>query len=309
MFHPAASSHVLNAGDFAGAERRNSKSSPLQLTSALWQQATTRPLTPESRARSTSHSSFGISSWLNFALIVSDFPTSGRCKRRRGCRSLAHGDGRPSRSSLISIKPLGSDGASKEELINAAGVAVQGFFVACFDADSRAYAPNAADIESLQTQVYNDLAMRYGDIHNRLSLLLLAKGSADRVVGCIGLEAKRRSMFPASPEPLKLLASSGRRGPFAYMSNLAVLPEFRGLGIAKRLIAEAEQQVLSWMRLREVLLLVNEGNLAAITLYESLDYSFVFKDEWAVRAIAAQGGGGIKRVRATNLCFARTLSE
>lgn len=239
-----------------------------------------------------------------------------RCKRQRGSLCPTSLERRVSgsplhalrRREIISVKPLGNDGPSKKELMNAAAVAVQGFFVACFDAACRANTPDAADIKNLQTQVYDDLAIRYGASFNRGSLLLLAKNGADEVVGCIGLEATHTSSFPASPESLELLASSERRGPVAYMSNLAVLPEFRGLGIGKRLIAEAEQQVLSWMRLKEVLLLVNENNSAAKQLYENLNYTVIFKDEWAVRAIVVQGGG-ITRVRATNLCLARTLSK
>lgn len=56
-----------------------------------------------------------------------------------------------------------------------------------------------------------------------------------------------------------------------YISNLAVSPNFRRQGIAKRLLRGCEQTTLSW-GYREIYLHVLENNLPAQKLYEGCGY-------------------------------------
>mmetsp|Transcript_136254 Transcript_136254/g.435186 ORF Transcript_136254/g.435186 Transcript_136254/m.435186 type:complete len:130 (-) Transcript_136254:5-394(-) len=90
------------------------------------------------------------------------------------------------------------------------------------------------------------------------------------------------------------------------MSNLAVLASCRGRGVGRRLIWEAEEQVLARLRLREVALMVNAENDPARRLYESLGYSQTFEDRWAMRAVAS-AGGTVEKVRVHNLGYSRNL--
>ena len=55
------------------------------------------------------------------------------------------------------------------------------------------------------------------------------------------------------------------------LSNVVVLPAFRRRGIASRLVASAEDLARDW-EFDELLLLVNEENEAARTLYSRLGY-------------------------------------
>jgi ribosomal protein S18 acetylase RimI-like enzyme len=53
-----------------------------------------------------------------------------------------------------------------------------------------------------------------------------------------------------------------------WITTIGVLPEFRRLGIARRLISDCEQR----MRQPAVKLCVRRSNIAAISLYENLGY-------------------------------------
>jgi len=204
----------------------------------------------------------------------------------------------------ITILPLGYEGHSCEELLDVTRVAVQGFFVACYDASSRTCEPQPKAIEELTRQVYDDLALRYGP--GQRSFLLVAREACGTVVGCIGVEASHTLQLPVSSAAHLTPALTEPPRPVAYMSNLAVLASCRGRGVGRRLILEAEALVVSRLRLQEVALMVNAENFPARRLYESLGYSLTFEDAWAVRAIAS-GSGGIDKVRVQNLGYSHRL--
>lgn len=198
------------------------------------------------------------------------------------------------KGATVMVHPLGSfAGHSREELLEVADVAVQGFFVSCYDAETRPYAPDEDDIRLLEEQVYDDLALRYGPGGG--GVLLIARDDAGNITGCIGVERTACTELPVSVGTRLPYGIAGEpteeEHPVAYMSNLAVRAEQRGRGVARRLIAEAEQQVQLRMRLREVVLMVNERNEPAKRLYESLGYQPAFDDLWASRAMPVCGGG------------------
>jgi len=205
----------------------------------------------------------------------------------------------------ITVRPLGYAGHSRQELLDVAEVAVQGFFVACYDASARTFTPDDADLERLRCQVYEDLAGRYGPHESGRSFLLVARDTAQAVVGCIGVEAMPSGSIPVSPGTLDSHEWKRHR-PVAYMSNLAVLSSMRCGGIGRRLILDAEERVQSQLCLSEVVLMVNAANTPARTLYETLGYNVIFEDPWAVRAVCVCGGE-VERVRVLNVGYAHKL--
>jgi len=207
---------------------------------------------------------------------------------------------------VTTICPLGSGRHSRQELIDVADVAVQGFFVACYDAAARAFHLDAADLARLRWQVYDDLARRYAPGPGRGGVLLVARDASRAVVGCIGTEAMWSDGLPVSPETLDSHELRRRRRPVAYVSNLAVAPAARCAGIGRRLVLAAEERAQSSMRLSEVVSMVNAGNAPARRLFESLGYGTIFEDPWATRAVPA-AGGQVDRVRVLNIGYARCV--
>ncbi len=65
-----------------------------------------------------------------------------------------------------------------------------------------------------------------------------------------------------------LVTHDGRKG---WINRLAVLPEYRGRGYAKRLVAEAER-VLQAQGLTVIGALIEPGNEASLDLFKSLGY-------------------------------------
>jgi ribosomal protein S18 acetylase RimI-like enzyme len=62
-----------------------------------------------------------------------------------------------------------------------------------------------------------------------------------------------------------------RRGPYLYLSNLAVDASYRRMGVASQLLVASEQVASMW-RFRELYLHVMEDNQAARTLYLNAGY-------------------------------------
>lgn len=60
----------------------------------------------------------------------------------------------------------------------------------------------------------------------------------------------------------------------AYLTLLAVAPEFRGIGLAKKIIAEMEVYVLN-NGFKSIRLEVYKTNLGALSMYKSLGYEIV----------------------------------
>lgn len=87
-------------------------------------------------------------------------------------------------------------------------------------------------------------------------MIRLKAVSGDRMVGFIGGE----------PKPARKLG---------WITNLAVLPDYRRLGIAKTLLVECEK---AFKDMNAIRLSVRVSNIAAIQLYEGMGYRRV--DRW-----------------------------
>ena len=96
----------------------------------------------------------------------------------------------------------------------------------------------------------------------------MAVDADGELMGCVGINLARLS----APE-----GASGGEGPFAIVANLAVDPSRRRKGLAKRLMAEAEQFVREELGEDDAVLLVDASNTPARRLYERLGY----KRRWA----------------------------
>jgi len=64
-----------------------------------------------------------------------------------------------------------------------------------------------------------------------------------------------------------------------YVSNMAVLPESRRQGVARRLLGAAEVLARRWGR-DEVYLHVDIGNTGALAMYEDAGYRVISEDPW-----------------------------
>lgn len=69
---------------------------------------------------------------------------------------------------------------------------------------------------------------------------------------------------------------SNKENSFAYITNVSVLNEFKGIGIAKKLMQETINEVQK-IKFKTIRLEVNKSNSKAINLYRLLD--FEIKDE------------------------------
>jgi hypothetical protein len=75
---------------------------------------------------------------------------------------------------------------------------------------------------------------------------------------------------------------------YALVANMAVLPEWRGQGLARNLLAACEAVTLLRFRPRPagLLLLVHRDNTAAISLYTSMGYE---QTEWMDPQVGSRG--------------------
>ncbi|CAE8638743.1 unnamed protein product, partial [Polarella glacialis] len=78
-----------------------------------------------------------------------------RAKLARACGAAASGTGVDAEVEELDIKPLGANGASRQELEEAAALIAHGFFVGCYDAAERTQLPpEGRELKRLEQQVY-----------------------------------------------------------------------------------------------------------------------------------------------------------
>ncbi|MEB3225748.1 MAG: GNAT family N-acetyltransferase [Synechococcus sp.] len=113
----------------------------------------------------------------------------------------------------------------------------------------------------LRLGVYEDLAQRIKEKkeHHACFVAALQTTSSREIVGTVEISVRY----------LKTMAIAPTKAP--YISNLAVNPQYRRLGIARRLLARCENQVRHW-HYGSVALHVLENNEAAKQLYLSCGY-------------------------------------
>jgi len=59
-----------------------------------------------------------------------------------------------------------------------------------------------------------------------------------------------------------------------YISNIAIYPQYRGMGVGKRLILEAEQEA-KMVGAERIILDVEKENISAINFYKKLGYKMI----------------------------------
>ncbi len=81
----------------------------------------------------------------------------------------------------------------------------------------------------------------------------------------------RVAVDPHQPEPVTAYAVTGRAGPRGYLQRLAVDPPVQGCGVGASLVVDGLRWLKRWGA-KEVLVNTQEGNLAAVRLYERLGF-------------------------------------
>ena len=205
----------------------------------------------------------------------------------------------------LTISPARGDAALDE---------AAGFFVDAFWAASTASASvelTAKGRAELVKKQRDDMEERYGELvgARRLkSSLLLARKEDGTIAGCIGLEiavlsmmdqvvvprnrgeamfkqeldemsGRERNQFRKMPLPeLAMNLLEPGYGVCPLLANLAVSAESRGSGLGRELCNRVEDLAAEW-GYGGIVLQVEEGNKAAVGLYESLGYEEIFCNE------------------------------
>lgn len=222
----------------------------------------------------------------------------------------------------------GEDAALKE----AASFFVEGFWQASTTVGENALSDSErVELATLQT---DDMIMRYGELVGKRRLesaLYLAKDPGRAVVGCVGVEM-------ALIEPLsgKVLSRSqgenllnselGRMSArernvyrklgaaeltselfpeyrvCALLANLAVAPSARGQGLASVLCDACDERAIEW-DLPAIMLQVEDANVPARKLYESLGYQEIHRDEAAGCLRVQPGQSGSSLLETVDACL------
>lgn len=114
----------------------------------------------------------------------------------------------------------------------------------------------------IQSSLKSDLSRRLQSPQAFYTCLVAIAG--DRPIGTVEVALR--------PLPQQWwLPGLGERERFVYVSNLAVSPHFRRLGIARNLLIEVEQFARRWNR-ADISLHAMENNDGALNLYRALGY-------------------------------------
>jgi len=182
--------------------------------------------------------------------------------------------------------------------------------------------PERSELVSQQT---SDMQARYGELvgQRRLkSQLILATDESEAIVGCVGVE-----MALIQPQSGKVLTRSQGEGLlngelsvmggrernqyrkmsaveltaalfpeyqcYGLLANLAVAPQARGSGLGKALCDACAEVAVEW-GVQAIMLQVEEANTPAKSLYESVGYQLVHRDE-AASALRVKAGAGASK--------------
>ena len=159
---------------------------------------------------------------------------------------------------------------------------------------------------------------RYGP--DRKAELLLAKRRNGDIVGCCGIELDKipsgpKSQTTARGSTTTTGSSSSSSSTIApLMSNLAVGKKYRRLGVARDMVDAAETLVRKTWGMDEVYLYVEQRNVPAVRLYQTLGYRTVWTDAAATTLVPAaaedgRNGGGMAQVPTTLLCMRKSLTK
>ncbi len=183
--------------------------------------------------------------------------------------------------------------------------------------------------EFLTTSMYDDmpraqrkelLELEAKDLRNRYeekvgagrlpSTLILAKEDQE-IIGSVGLDCqirnKKRDRFrdlSRDDSLVDFLGQDSREEVCVVLANLAVRKDRRGRGLARNLLAFAEEQTLAW-GYQELYLLVDSENTPAQALYKSSGFKEMFRDEDATCVVF--GNNSLKTEGCTNVCYRKRL--
>jgi len=142
------------------------------------------------------------------------------------------------------------------------------------------------------------------------ALLVAEEEGTGEMVGSLGLDCqildKKSNKFKkVTSSSISFLADDSEEV-VIVLSNLAVRPDKRKLGVARMLLEESEGVVKEW-GYKSIYLLVDSLNARAQTLYKKRGYKVAFKDDEAT--CVAVGDFGLKTSPCINLCYKKDLSS
>jgi len=142
--------------------------------------------------------------------------------------------------------------------------------------------------------------------------LVLAEDESEggAIVGSLGLDCqifdkKEKKFRKLTSSSISFLSEDSEEVVVVVLSNLAVRPDKRKLGVARRMMEESERLVKEW-GYSSIFLLVDSLNTRAQTLYKKRGYKVAFKDDDAT--CVAVGELGLKTAPCINLCYRKDLS-
>ena len=161
------------------------------------------------------------------------------------------------------------------------------------------------DQKALAALLGRALVDHFSPRNREQNALAIAEDSASgEVVGSCGIELVQLSSSSGNSIRRMTSYDEGKMALRPLLSNLAVAPEYRRKGIAKRLCREAEAEAKSW-GCDEVWLKGDKSNRKAKSLYRSLGYRPVAEDDKAEMPEA--GGGRVRYVGTTNVAMRKDL--
>jgi ribosomal protein S18 acetylase RimI-like enzyme len=135
---------------------------------------------------------------------------------------------------------------------------------------------------------------------NREAELILCRakvGTANQIVGCVGLEIDR---IPSN----RLNGMTLKRAPL--MSNVAVATSYRRRGVAKLLVRAAEDLARVEWGFDEMYLYVEQRNVPAVRLYQKMGYQRFWQDNTATTLLPT-AKGTLSSEPTTILCMKKKL--
>jgi len=137
--------------------------------------------------------------------------------------------------------------------------------------------------------------------------LLLAEDDNGEIVGTLGLDFqildKKENKFKKLTSSSISFLETDYEEPVVVLSNLAVRPDKRKLGIGRMLLKESEGVVQTW-GYNSIFLLVDSQNMNAQKLYKKCGFKAVFEGEGTCVAI---GAVGLRTQECVNVCYKKVL--
>jgi GNAT superfamily N-acetyltransferase len=144
------------------------------------------------------------------------------------------------------------------------------------------------------------------------SALILAKEDQE-IVGCVGLDCQVKNKkkdrfrdFNNGDSLVDFLDRSNSEEICVVLANLAVRRDRRGRGLARNLLAFAEEQTKAW-GYSDLYLLVDSENTPAQKLYRSSGFKEIFRDPTATCVV--YGNNALKTEECINVCFRKSLKS